>query len=150
MSSCLDHVLVKSLRLASGLRPVVSCCLNDVHFSDHLAIKIDFKFGQFASLVSKDDLKYKRLNYDTFAGLVEEVDWPVLVENENINIGADLFVSKFCECVHRAMEVRCIPRHPKKRRPWASLELMNASKEKNDLYKLLKKYPRNLIFKSNF
>lgn len=151
VSTCIDHVFFRAKSAANGMF-VEDCLVHPVGLSDHhsLLIKIKGFEDKVISQPASNKKLIKFINWETLNASLLAVDWGAFLSGEDVNVVYNKFLRKLNELVtdNTTLIRKYTSKH--KRNPWASPLLVRLSKQKNDLYILVKKFSNNLYLKEQY
>lgn len=147
--SCIDHVFIRH-RLCKNPISISNCKAISTDLSDHKAIS--FRINSIKSIKeqNKNRPETKTVNWSLVNENLSKEQWSSIISSPDVNSAFELFVEKLQNTVQRSTITRRRIGNLTQRMPWASLELMKISKEKNKMYKLLKEYPSSTFFRDRY
>lgn len=152
-STCIDHVFLRCKPAANPIK-ISQCQTIPVGLSDHHAVSFSLLgLGQCSSPTCANKNKNKFFDVIDWEGLNNSLfseNWKMLLSGSDVNKLFETFTEKLqFHLKNNSKTVRkSTTKH--KRNPWASQSLIRYSKQKNDLYILVKKYPNNQYLKEQY
>lgn len=150
-SSCIDHVYFRS-NMKLNNTAVTKCYTVPSGISDHHAVVVEVDGllrHPVASPVTKKQT-YQFTNWENLNASLASENWNSLLNGGSIDDLFNLFFGRLGELVSlNTKTIRKKPTHHK-RNPWASDLLVRLSKQKNNLYRLITKFPNNLYLKKQY
>lgn len=124
-SSCIDHMLVKSI---GHYTPIIV----KNHITDHFSTILFVKLSQPISRTRGKKNRFG-IDYQILKSKLDSLDWTVFFQIVNPEKLADLFIEKVQFCVRSSQyKVRCRKR---KRKPWITNNILSAIETRNMIYK---------------
>lgn len=150
-ATCIDHVFYRQKQVQKGVS-MFSCCAQPNGLSDHHTLIIRLEGLQQTAKSSPIDKKhyFKYTDWEALNSSLIAVDWEGLLSGKSVDCMFELFVDKLktLQSKHTKDVRKVSGKH--RRNPWASNQLVRYSKQKNDLYLLVKKFPGNLYLKTQY
>lgn len=150
-STCIDHVYYRSGSSTNGAS-ITDCQVIPIGLSDHHALIFSLNSPvRQSALRSANTKKFKKVtDWETLNSALLAEDWDAALSGENVNVVYSSFLAKLK--MHVSNNTKSIKKSTSrhKRNPWASPLLVRLSKQKNDLYILVKKYSDNIYLKSQY
>lgn len=150
-STCIDHIFFRN-KMKLKNTTITSCYTTPCGLTDHHAVLVDISGLSSATTVEPATRKVMRkyTDWESLNTSLASVDWDLLLGGGCVDSIFDLFIKKINELVSNHTKFfRRVPwKH--KRNPWASVLLIRLSKQKNDLYRLVKKFPNNPYLKQQY
>lgn len=151
VATCIDHVFYRT-RSAAGRISIGDCHVLPVGLSDHHSILFTIK-GFEGHTASRSESNKKLIQFTDWEALniaLMTVDWVEFLAGEDVNVIYKKFLDKLKELVSINTKVKKKSTSNHRRNPWASPLLVRLSKQKNDLYILVKKFPHNEYLKEQY
>lgn len=149
-ATCIDHVFYRS-GLANGIS-ITEHQVIPVGLSDHHSILFKLNgFGRRAAAGLANAKKFKRVtNWEMLNSALISENWGEILSGNNVNTVYDTFLHRLNTHVSDSTSLVRITASQQRRNPWASSLLVRLSKQKNDLYLLVKKFNNNSYLKSQY
>jgi hypothetical protein len=144
-STCIDHVLYKGLHVDELSTAVIDCSI-----TDHRMICLTMQLGEKRDMHVCDNNKIT-LNYNKLKNRIKLLDWSPILCNTDANISYNMFVDQLNRLIETCKEVT-VNRSVggRKSEPWISEGIRKAIKNREKIYKLMKRYPEQITYKRKF
>lgn len=149
-STCIDHVFCRS-GSTNGIS-IPEYQIIPVGLSDHHSICFKLKgFGHQIAVGSESSRQFRQVtNWESLNQSLLAENWNDALMGEDVNSVYNRFLQILNTHITNNTNLIRIPKSRQKRNPWASPQLIRLSKQKNDLYLLVKKYNSNEYLKSQY
>ncbi len=141
--TCIDHIFVNHENIENIRTAIIETEITD-HYSIFLSIKLDV----YTTVSQSNEIFF--LDNVKFSKQVAEYDWDKVLQNEDLNECANVFLEGLNECMNNSKKV--IKAKPRLRplKPWISVALVRSIRKRDKLSKLAKKQPFNSDLKTYF
>ena len=135
--SCLDHFFLKKQR-QEGKIFETKCIVHNYGLTDHRPTSLTLKYK---SPLNTEPTVCEIIDYCKIKEYVGRVDWDEVVEMDDVELAFKVFSNKLREILEKSKKTITSTPKCRIRNNWASNTLANLSREKERLYRLLKKNP---------
>lgn len=149
-ATCIDHVFHRKKHSQNNVS-VVNCYVRPNGLSDHHAVIIQLEgLKQAAKSAPNKKHYFKHTDWKALNSVLMAENWELLLSGKSVDEMFRVFVDKikFFHSTHTKIIRKISGKH--RRNPWASNQLVRYSKQKNDLYLLIKKFPGNIYLRNQY
>lgn len=151
--TCIDHIVVK---LKNKNKLLIEAAVIDSQITDHCLTAAWVRRPEWGD-ASADLLKIRqtqrsyRINHNQLNNELDNADWSGVFLEHNPSCAFDVFYNKFAILLEKCKENSLIRNGSvNKLKPWINESICKRIKDKNVLYKKVKKQPNNVILKYQF
>lgn len=134
--TCIDHCFTNHFDADA-----VTACILTTELTDHYTIACKIEYG--VKNVETPDRQLTYLDRTELNRLIWDQAWVEVIEQEDVDIAAEIFINKITECRLKATRLKKSNTRFRKIKPWITKELIKAIRTRDKLSKLAKKCPFN-------
>lgn len=138
--TCLDHVMIKT-----KLKPI--CLIFNSSITDHQSV------GLTCSLDSKLNYSSKAtysINFENLDITMQNINLQSIIECGDVNQATNMLTTCVTTAVKENSRIICTPRRQRISKPWISKGLLRCMKNRDNLFKKLKRDPDNETLKLTY
>ena len=137
--TCLDHIMIRS-------KDEATCLVIESSITDHECVALCLNHSARLSYNNS----YKRINFERLDMIITGIDFQPILDCTDVDIATDSLISQLSLAINNSTELTRIPKRQHISKPWITKGLLRCMKNRDNLYKKLKRDCRNEILKTTY
>lgn len=138
--SCLDHVILKSKHRSTVL-------VLEVSVTDHRAVLLSMTRDTYNNVSPKT---LTEIDPIVLEQCITSIDYTSIYQTNNANDACTLFINYLTSAMDNSTSIRIVPSRLRIRKPWITPGLLRCMRNRDLMYKKMKKNPNNETLKITF
>ena len=145
--TCIDHIFVRSNDLSQ-----YESALLHLDITDHypIILKLNTCSTKNNSATASSNHSVEKINFDMLKEFLSNTDWTVVLSELDVNTAMGLFIEILQLNIKKATYTKHQTAKKRKIKPWMTTAILNSVRTKNKMYKRMKKYCDNTLFRDEY